>query len=207
MHSPSLPASPNSALHACHRLTTMTRRLLLTSPAPAFSTRAGKAFADCRDDVVITTKFGIQLARRPTLSASSSFFRPEQQQQQWHDISVDDYSRRISAAHVQDGSEGPLHPRTLRGGAEEARTSQFIRPSRKVHSKRACPPLKSADAPTLPTPRRLNTTYIDLFICCRMDAETPIEETMLALKELVNEARCAPDIPRFRPCFPRLFSA
>ena len=34
---------------------------------------------------------------------------------------------------------------------------------------------------------RLNTPYIDLFIICRQDKNTQIEETMKALKELVTE--------------------
>lgn len=36
---------------------------------------------------------------------------------------------------------------------------------------------------------RLQMDYIDLFIVCRQDPATPIEETMMALKELVKEGK------------------
>lgn len=36
---------------------------------------------------------------------------------------------------------------------------------------------------------RLNMSYIDLFIVCRMDAKVPIEESMGALKGLVNAGK------------------
>ena len=49
--------------------------------------------------------------------------------------------------------------------------------------------------------QRLGTDYVDLYYMHRMDPSTPIEETMTALKELVNEGKikyiglseCTPD--------------